>query len=81
MELAGKSVKGEIVVVVSEGERSGSPVDPRLELSLLLDDGYSVNEAAKFVASKSNLPKSTLYKLALEMRSKGRDGKDHAASG
>ncbi len=59
--------KGEFVVVVRQVAQA-TVIDPARLIAELLDEGSSPNQAARTVAELTGLPKSGLYKLAIERR-------------
>jgi 16S rRNA (cytidine1402-2'-O)-methyltransferase len=67
------ATRGEFVVVVRVPELEGE-LDPMTVLAELLQEGASPNQAARTVAELTGLPKSDLYRMAVEQRNAIRSG-------
>lgn len=72
--IAGRELKGEIVILVDRGRKPAEDVaDLEAVLRAALDN-HSLREAVDMVATARDLPRRRVYQLALELERKGGDG-------
>ncbi|MDP2689326.1 MAG: 16S rRNA (cytidine(1402)-2'-O)-methyltransferase [Deltaproteobacteria bacterium] len=66
--LSGRELKGEVTMVLRTGTEEAKASTVEEELLGLLESGFALKDAAKAVAGEFGLPKSEVYKKALEIK-------------
>jgi 16S rRNA (cytidine1402-2'-O)-methyltransferase len=69
-ELAGKSLKGELTIMLQGAKGSAAPTEAilRAEIQGLQTQGLRIKEIAELLGEKYSYPKREIYRLAVEMR-------------
>lgn len=66
--LAGREIRGEVVVVLHAREERIKEADMASEIESLLKEGFRLNDVVKAVSKESGVPRSQVYKEALRVQ-------------
>ena len=69
-QLAARTLKGEVTMVLRTERAEVTPVGVDDELEGLLRSGFALKDAARAVAAESGMPKSEVYKRALAIKAR-----------
>ncbi|MBI5455026.1 MAG: 16S rRNA (cytidine(1402)-2'-O)-methyltransferase, partial [Deltaproteobacteria bacterium] len=66
--LAGREIRGEVVVVLHAHKERIKEADMASEIEALLKEGFRLNDVVKAVSKESGVPRSQVYKEALRVQ-------------